>query len=578
MKPARRILAVLLCAALLIGVLCACGKTTDAGTDTDTNTEDSVAQQLYDADVTAPDLTNATEITLSGTDDVTITDGGVYVLTGTLTDGRVLVNAPDADVTLVLQDADITCSDSSALYIYKAASVLVYLPDGTASTLTDGSSYNYSDSVSSAIDEEPNACLYAKSDLIIAGGGTLTVTGNANNGITGKDSLKIEDTAVTVTAANHGINGKDCLVLKQTDVTVTSGGDALRATNDSDSALGCVLIGASTLTLTAGEDGIQAETTLTLFDTACTVTSGGGSSAALADGVSAKGIKAGTDIAVRSGSYTLDCADDAVHANGDVTISGGTFTVTTGDDGVHADNAVTITDGTIDIPKCYEGIEGQTITISGGTIDIVSSDDGLNAAGGADQSGFGGRGPDSFGGNSDCCITISGGTIRIDASGDGIDSNGDLTVSGGEIYVSGPTSDSNSALDYDGSATVTGGTVIAARYSGMAQNFGTDSTQGSILLTSRSTSTETIRVTDASGNVLAEFTPAKAYNCVIVSTPALKQGGTYTVTMGGESTDVTLESLIYGSGGMGGGMGGQPGGNMGMPPDGNGGKGGRPGQ
>lgn len=89
---------------------------------------------------------------------------------------RVLVNAPDADVTLVLQDADITCSDSSALYIYKAASVLLYLPDGTASTLTDGSSYNYSDSVSSAAAEEPNACLYAKSDLIIAGGGTLTVT------------------------------------------------------------------------------------------------------------------------------------------------------------------------------------------------------------------------------------------------------------------------------------------------------------------------------------------------------------------------------------------------------------------
>lgn len=588
MKPARRILAVLLGAALLIDVLCACGKTAGTGADTDTN-DDSVAQRLYDTDVAAPDLTNATEIALSGADDVTITDGGVYVLTGTLTDGRVLVNAPGADVTLVLRDADITCTDSSALYIYKAASVLVYLPDGTASTLTDGSSYDYSDSFSSTADEEPNACLYAKSDLIIAGGGTLTVTGNANNGITGKDTLKIEGTAVNVTAANHGINGKDCLVLKQANVTVTSSGDALRATNASDTALGCVLIGASALTLTAGEDGIQAETTLTLFDTTGTVTSGGGSGAALADNVSAKGIKSGTDITVRSGSYTLDCADDAVHANGDVTVSGGTFTVTTGDDGVHADNAVTITDGTFSIPKCYEGIEGQTITISGGTIDIVSSDDGLNAAGGADQSGFGGRGPDSFGGSSDSSIAISGGTLCIDASGDGIDSNGALTVSGGEIYVSGPTSDGDSAIDYDGSATVTGGTVIAAGCSGMAQNFGTDSTQGSILLTSRSTSTETIRVTDASGSVLAEFSPAKAYSCVIVSTPALKQGGTYTVTMGGESTDVTLESLIYGNGGMGGGMGGQPGGNMGMPPDGNGGgrgtppdgnggKGGRPGQ
>ena len=582
MKSAKRILAVLLCAALLIGVLCACGKTAGTGADTNTNSDDSVAQQLYYADVAAPDLTNATTIALSGTDDVTITDGGVYVLTGTLTDGRVLVNAPGADVTLVLQNADITCTDSSALYIYKAASVLLYLPDGTASTLTDGSSYDYGDGVSSSADEEPNACLYAKSDLIIAGGGTLTVTGNANNGITGKDALKIEDASVTVTAANHGVNGKDCLVLKQADVTVTSGGDALRATNDSDTALGCILIGASALTLTAGEDGIQAETALTLFDTACTITSGG-SGGALADDVSAKGIKAGTDITVRSGSYTLDCADDAVHANGSVTVSGGTFAVTTGDDGVHADETVTITDGTIDISKCYEGIEGQTIDISGGTIDIVSSDDGLNAAGGADQSGFGGRGPDRFGGSSDSSIMISGGTIRIDASGDGIDSNGDLNVSGGKIYVSGPMSDGDSALDYDGAGTITGGTVVAAGYSGMAQNFSADSTQGSILLTCQSASTETIRVTDASGNVLVEFTPAKAYTCVVVSTPALMQGSTYTVTMGGQNTDVTLESLIYGSGGMG----GQPGGNMGTPPDGtggsmgmppDGGKGGRPGQ
>ena len=435
MKPAKRIPAVLLGAALLLGSLCACGSSAGTGADTDTN-DDSIAQQLYDTDVAAPDLTNATTITLSGTDDVTITDSGVYVLTGTLTDGRVLVNAPDADVTLVLQDADITCADSSALYIYKAASVLLYLPDGTASTLTDGGSYDYSDSFSSAADEEPNACLYSKSDLIIAGGGTLTVTGNASNGITGKDTLKIEDASVTVTTANHGVNGKDCLVLKQADVTVTSGGDALRSTNDSDTALGCILIGASAISLTAGEDGIQAETTLTLFDTTGAITSGGGSSAALADDASAKGIKAGTDITVRSGSYTLDCADDAVHANGSVTISGGTFAITTGDDGVHADDAVTITDGTIDIPKCYEGIEGQTIDISGGTINIVSSDDGLNAAGGADQSGFGGRGPDSFGGSSDCCITISGGTLRIDAGGDGIDSNGDLTVSGGEIRIS----------------------------------------------------------------------------------------------------------------------------------------------
>lgn len=115
------------------------------------------------------------------------------------------------------------------------------------------------------------------------------------------------------------------------------------------------------------------------------------------------------------------------------------------------------------------------------------------------------------------------------AGGDGIDSNGDLNVSGGEIYVSGPTSDGDSTLDYDGAATVTGGTIVAAGYSGMAQNFGSGSTQGS----------------------------------------------TYTVTMGGQSTDVTLERLIYGGGSKGTPPDGNGGGSIGTPPD--SGKGGRPG-
>lgn len=114
------------------------------------------------------------------------------------------------------------------------------------------------------------------------------------------------------------------------------------------------------------------------------------------------------------------------------------------------------------------------------------------------------------------------------AGGDGIDSNGDLNVSGGEIYVSGPTSDGDSALDYDGAATITGGAIVAAGYSGMAQNFGSDSTQGS----------------------------------------------TCTVTMGGQSTDVTLERLIYG-GSKGTPPDGNGGGSMGTPPDSS--KGGRPG-
>ena len=502
--------------------------------------------------------------------------GGTYVVTGTMTEGRILVNAPKEEVTLVLQDAAITCSTGSPLYVYKSKATTLYLPEGTASTLTDGTDYTFSDSYSSAEEEEPSACLYSKSDLIIAGSGSLTVNANYNNGITGKDTLFIQKASVTVTAVNHGINGKDSLTIKDADITVTSGGDALRSTNDSDPTLGYLVITGSALKLTAGEDGIQAETTLTISGGTATVTTAGGAGQSISDDTSAKGLKAGTQVTVTGGTLQLNCCDDAIHSNGDVTISGGSFTIATGDDGMHADDTLSISSGTIDITRSYEGLEGAKVLISGGKISIVASDDGINAAGGSDQSGFGGFGfaPDAFGGSGDYLIRISGGVVTVNASGDGIDSNGDIEVTGGELYISGPTSNGDGSIDCDGSATITGGIVVAAGSTGMAENFGTASTQGSILVNLSGSAGQTITLKDSDGNILASFTPAKAFGCVVVSAPGVAQGGTYTIAAGGASTTVTMESLIYGSGmggfgGMGGGM-GDPG-NMGggqQPPQG----------
>lgn len=533
MKRKYCILSIIISAALLAGCLSACCEsgTATGGSSSDENTAatvtggDAATTPDTTADVETPDVSGATTIALSGqsatatgtgaevTDGVvTITAGGTYVVTGTMTEGRILVNAPKEEVTLVLQDAAITCSTGSPLYVYKSKATTLYLPEGTASTLTDGTDYTFSDSYSSAEEEEPNACLYSKSDLVIAGSGSLTVNANYNNGITGKDTLFIQKASVTVTAVNHGINGKDSLTIKDADITVTS----------------------------------------------------------------AKGLKAGTQVTVTGGTFQLNCCDDAIHSNGDVTISGGSFTIATGDDGMHADDTLSISSGTIDITRSYEGLEGAKVLISGGKISIVASDDGINAAGGSDQSGFGGFGfaPDAFGGSGDYLIRISGGVVTVNASGDGIDSNGDIEVTGGELYISGPTSNGDGTIDCDGSATITGGIVVAAGSTGMAENFGTASTQGSILVNLSGSAGQTITLKDSDGNILASFTPAKAFGCVVVSAPGVAQGGTYTIAAGGASTTVTMESLIYGSGmggfgGMGGGM-GDPG-NMGggqQPPQG----------
>lgn len=543
MKRKYHILSIIISAALLAGCLSACG-------ESGTATGGSSSVENTAATVTGGD---ATTIALSGqsatatgtgaevTDGVvTITAGGTYVVTGTMTEGRILVNAPKEEVTLVLQDASITCSTGSPLYVYKSKATTLYLPEGTDSTLTDGTDYTFSDSYSSAEEEEPNACLYSKSDLVIAGSGSLTVNANYNNGITGKDTLFIQKASVTVTAVNHGINGKDSLTIKDADITVTSGGDALRSTNDSDTTLGYLAITGSALKLTAG-----------------------GAGQSISNDTSAKGFKAGTQVTVTGGTFQLNCCDDAIHSNGDVTISGSSFTIATGDDGMHADDTLSISSGTIDITRSYEGLEGAKVLISGGKISIVASDDGINAAGGSDQSGFGGFGfaPDAFGGSGDYLIRISGGVVTVNASGDGIDSNGDIEVTGGELYISGPTSNGDGTIDCDGSATITGGIVVAAGSTGMAENFGTASTQGSILVNLSGSAGQAITLKDSDGDILASFTPAKAFGCVVISAPGVAQGGTYTIAAGGASTTVTMESLIYGSdmggfGGMGGGMGG----------------------
>lgn len=573
MKKNRIITIWILCLLLLTGMGSSCVKQ-ETGSSVNDITVPEVQTALPLPSAEAPDLTDSTTVTLSdsgitvnggGVTEkdgiVTVTDGGVYTLTGTISDGRILVNAPNGEVTLVLDGVSVACSYGSPLYVYQSAQTTVWLEDGTQNTLRDGTSYTFADSFSSSAEDEPNACLYSKSDLVIAGNGSLNVDASYNNGITGKDTLQIESATVTVNAKNHGINGKDSCAVQDAVLNVTSGGDALRATNDTDSQLGWIVINSSDLTLTAGEDGIQAETSLTVNSGSISIVSGGGSNGAIPED-SGKGLKGGTAVILSGGTYDLDCCDDAIHANGSVTVFGGTYRIRTGDDGIHADGSTQISGGTITIENSYEGIEGETVTISGGTTSVTASDDGINAAGGADQSGFGG-GRDSFLGSSDSSIAISGGVTTVNSSGDGVDSNGSLTVSGGELYVSGPTSSGNAALDFDGSAQITGGLVVAVGASGMVQNFGSGSTQGSIMLSFSSSSGGDVTLTDSDGQTLLTFSPEKSYNCVLISCPAIQKGSTYTVSACGQTQSITMDSLQYGtSGGMMGGR--QPGGKVGM--------------
>ncbi|MCI9176193.1 MAG: carbohydrate-binding domain-containing protein [Lachnospiraceae bacterium] len=515
---------------------------------------------------------------------ITITDEGTYILSGTLTDGMVAVAAEDTDkVQLVLNNVNISNSESAALYILSADKVFVTTAAGSENTMENGGSYT-------EIDENNiDAAVFSKSDLTFNGEGKLAVTAKAGHGIVSKDDLVFTCGTYEITSAAHGISGKDSVRIANGSYKIVSGKDGIHAENADDTDLGFVYAADGTFEIISGQDGISAGSWLQIEDGDYAVTTGEGSAAAKnqnmqermpadreaeaaaaeEDSASIKGIKAGVQMVLKSGTYTLDTEDDALHSNGTITISGGAYILSSGDDGIHADASVLISGGSLDIAQSYEGIEGLGIDITGGEISILASDDGINAAGGNDSSGFEGPGPggDQFAVTEGAYICISGGTLHINASGDGIDSNGDLTVSGGETYLAGPVNDGNGSLDYNGTAVITGGTFAASGSSGMAQNFGSSSAQGVMMvnLDNKQEAGTQILLTDSAGTILCSWTAQKEYSSVIVSCPEIKQGQTYTLTAGTAEEGITMNSLVYGNSSQ---MGGRPGGGGGMKDDG----------
>lgn len=524
-------------------------------------------------------------------DAVEITGEGTYIISGTLTNGRIIINAKDSDkIQLVLNGANISCDTGAAIYVKQADKVFITLAPSSENTLSNKREFVAVD------DNNIDSVIFSKSDLTLNGSGELTVNAAYGHGIVSKDDLVLTGGEYSITSEKQALSGKDSIRVADGTYTLNAGKDGLHSENTDDTSKGFIYIANGTFDITCDCDGIDASGTVTVKNGNINITSGGGSENAekkseeffpggrnqqnqsaeqtteQSDSVSAKGIKADGNLTIVSGEFSINSADDAIHSNSSITVSGGTYKILTGDDGIHADANLTVTNGTLNIEKSYEGLEGQAINISGGTISIVSDDDGMNAAGGNDESGFGGKMmQDDFSTDENSSITISGGKITINASGDGIDSNGNFYVKGGEIYVSGPENDGNGALDYSGDAQITGGTIVAAGMSGMAQNFGSSSTQGSILLNVSSRSSGAVTVKDSSGSVIISFTPEKEYNSVVISSPDIKKGETYTVTAAGESQTVEMSDIIYSSAGSATGNpgGGQnPGGGHGQtPPD-----------
>ena len=550
-----------------------------------------------------------------------LTEEATYIVSGTLDDGMLVVDADEAaKLQIVLDNASITSSTSAALYVLEADKVFVTLAEGSQNALANGGSFVAID------DSDIDGAVYSKQDLTFNGSGALTVTSPAGNGIVSNDDLVLAGGTYTVTSASHGLNANDSVrITGATGLTLDAGKDGIHAENNDDASLGFVYISGGTFAIEAEGDGISAGAYLQITDGAYDILAGGGSvngesqsstswggfrggpmetapsaGETSESSTSMKGLKAVSSLVISGGASTIDAADDAVHSNAGMTVSGGTFAIATGDDAFHADETLTVTGGTIDISESYEGLEALHLDIQGGEIALVSRDDGLNAAGGADGSGSTGGRDGRFGGgwmggapeapagpgeaperpdgsakepaappqdaadgsvalpempegggrggrggmgggfssaSSGGSIAISGGTLTIQASGDGLDANGTIEITGGTTVVTGPTSGDTAVLDYDTSAAIAGGTFLGTGAAGMAQTF-RSAEQGVVTERVNGEAGEEIVLADASGTALLTLSPALDFQFIVLSSPDLVSGETYTLTVGGASTEV----------------------------------------
>lgn len=428
---------------------------------------------------------------------VTISAPGEYTVTGTLDNGRIIIDTGEepGNVILTLDGVNITCLSDSAIYVAQARNVDIILAPGSHNTVTSGTQADYDKADGTA----SGAAIYAEDDLDIKGEGSLQVYGYINNGITCKDDLDIMGGSIAVLAANNGVRGSESVCVTGGSLSVTAKNDGIKSTVADKAEKGFVEISGGDIVITAEGDGISAETSLNISGGNIVISTTGDPAAA-----SAKGIKANTGFEISGGSINVNSTDHALKSSAGMTISGGSFTLNSSDGkGISADGDITVSGGDFVLSALDDGIASVTaLTVEGGSFIISAGNDGLKA-------GEKGTGFEAKVGT----VTINGGSLRISAYADPIDAKAKLLVNGGS--------------------------VLAVGTSKTIKNFSGESSQSFIACSLNGSGNDTVAVKAADGGELASMVAGYGFNTVLFSAPELRAGGEYTVSSGSGSINVT---------------------------------------
>ncbi len=494
--------------------------------------------------------------------EVVITGAGKYVFSGTLTDGSIVVDAyASSKVWILLNGVDIYCSDNAALRVDQAEKVFLTLAEGTENSLESGSEYS-----AEALNDNVNGALWSADDLTINGSGSLTVTAGYKHGIKCKDQLTITGGTIVVDAPQDGIHSNDEFLFTAADLTITSGDDAIHSDKN-------IYVESGTILVNECYEGFEAPIIdiaggdITLYPSDDGFNANGGSSTMMGMGggmPADMGTMPGQQSTESSEEGSTESAENANSAEASGTENAGTEPPAMPDGEMPSDMG--------EMPEMPADMQqGTDVAASDSTSSDTTSEE--------------------------TYIRISGGSITIinenGNDADGLDSNGDIYITGGDIRISLANTGSNSAIDYasesGGVCEISGGTVIACGSYSMAEHFDTTSAQNSALynFSSGAEAGTLFEIYDQSGNVLLYWEVPCSFSSVNVSCPEMQLGETYTIVIGDQYEEITLEevSASYGdaqSSGFGGmmnwgGMSDMSGGSFGGGKGGHGGHGQRPG-
>lgn len=276
---------------------------------------------------------------------VCIVYAGKYIVSGSLSNGKITVEAEGDDkIWLMLDGVSIHCEDDAALRIEQAGKVFLTLKDGTENTLSSGSTYT-DEAVSANVD----GTIYSRDDLTVNGGGSLKVTAGYQHGIVCNDDLAVTGGTISVNAPQDGLHANDSVRIKDAALTISAGDDGITVSNDDETAF--LYIESGTVSISSCYEGLEA----------ITVTIAGGTIdiASTDDGINANGSGGSSVINITGGDITITNQNgrdaDGIDSNKDIFISGGKLLVSVPNDG---------SSSAIDYGSEYGGV----CEISGGTV------------------------------------------------------------------------------------------------------------------------------------------------------------------------------------------------------------------